>query len=65
MKYQQPKKVPVPNVAGYPQTESDMGTVKTVFGTWPDNAKPNVQGTMRGTGAAVKGKRFHEVKARG
>lgn len=51
------KKVPVPNTAGYPQTEIGMDDVR-VKGKLPPGTKKKVYSAARGTGAAVKGKRF-------
>lgn len=51
------KKVPVPHTAGYPETEIGMDDVR-VKGKLPPGAKKKVYSAARGTGAAVKGKRF-------
>lgn len=51
------KKVPVPNTAGYPETEIGMDAVR-VKGKLPPSAKKKVYSEVRGAGAATKGKRF-------
>lgn len=49
--------VPVPNTAGYPQTDIGKDGV-TVKGRWPAGTKQKSYSTMRGAGAAVRGKKF-------
>lgn len=51
------KKVPVPNTAGYPQTEIGMTDVR-VKGKLPAGTAKKTYSEVRGAGAAVKGKRF-------
>ena len=57
--YKQPKSVPVPNMpdAGYPQTDIGKDGVM-VKGRWMSGTKQKKYETMRGTGAATKGKKF-------
>ena len=57
--YKQPKSVPVPNMpdAGYPQTDIGKDGVM-VKGRWMSGSKQKKYETMRGTGAATKGKKF-------
>ena len=57
--YKQPKSVPVPNMpdAGYPQTDIGKNDVM-VKGRWMAGTKQKKYETMRGTGAATKGKKF-------
>ena len=57
--YKQPQSVPVPNMpdAGYPQTDIGKNNVM-VKGRWPSDTGMNTYGTMRGAGAATKGKKF-------
>ena len=57
--YKQPKSVPVINMpdAGYPQTDIGMNDVR-VKGRFLAGTKKKSYETMRGTGAATKGKKF-------
>ena len=57
--YKQPKSVKVENMpdAGYPQTDIGMGDVR-VKGRFLAGTKKKTYGTMRGAGAATKGKKF-------
>lgn len=55
--YKQPKSVPVEKSNGYPQTDIGMDDV-WVKGKYPAGTKKKVYGTMRGAGAAVRGKKF-------
>lgn len=57
--YKQPKSVPVPNMpdAGYPQTDIGKDDVM-VKGRWLPGTKQKKYETMRGAGAATKGKKF-------
>lgn len=57
MKYNQPKSVPVPNTAGYPQTDIGKAGVWTK-GKFAPGVGQKEYGTMRGAGAATKGKKF-------
>lgn len=55
--YHKPKKVPVDKSNGYPQTGIGMDDV-WVKGKYPTGTKQKTYGTMRGAGAAVRGKKF-------
>jgi hypothetical protein len=57
MKTAQPKAVPVPNTAGYPQTDIGRAGVWTK-GKFPPSVGQKEYSTMRGAGAATKGKKF-------
>ena len=57
MKTAQPKSVPVPNTAGYPQTDIGRGGVWTK-GKFASGVGQKEYSTMRGAGAATKGKKF-------
>jgi hypothetical protein len=57
MKSNQPKSVPVPNTAGYPQTDIGKAGV-WVKGKYPAGTGQKSYGTMRGAGAATKGTKF-------
>ena len=57
MKTAQPKSVPVPNTAGYPQTDIGKAGVWTK-GKFAPGVGQKEYGTMRGAGAATKGKKF-------
>lgn len=58
--YKQPKSVPVLNVAGYPETGVNNDDI-LVKGKYPPGTKVKTFSTMRGAGAAVKGKKFREA----
>lgn len=53
------KKVPVPNMpdAGYPQTDIGKNDIM-VKGRWLAGTGVKTYGTVRGAGAATKGKKF-------
>lgn len=51
------KSVPVPDCCGYPQTDIGKAGVM-VKGRWPSGTGQKQYSTMRGTGAATKGKKF-------
>jgi hypothetical protein len=53
----QPKKVPVPHVSGYPETGIGMDDVQ-VKGKYMAGTGKKQYHTVRGAGAARKGKRF-------
>lgn len=57
--YKKPKSVKVENMpdAGYPQTDIGMDDVR-VKGRFMAGTKQKTYGTIRGTGAATKGKKF-------
>jgi hypothetical protein len=57
MKSNKPKSVPVPNTAGYPQTDIGKAGVLTK-GKFAPGVGQKEYGTMRGAGAATKGKKF-------
>lgn len=57
MKAAQPKSVPVPDTAGYPQTDIGRAGVLTK-GKFAPGVGQKEYGTVRGAGAAVKGKKF-------
>lgn len=57
MKTMQPKKVPVPNTAGYPETDIGKDDVR-VKGRFMSGTGMKTYGTVRGAGAAARGKRF-------
>jgi hypothetical protein len=57
MKSSQPKSVPTPNTAGYPQTDIGKAGVWTK-GKFAPGVGQKSYSTMRGTGAATKGKKF-------
>lgn len=57
MKSSQPKKVPVPHTAGYPETGIGMDDV-LVKGKYMAGTGKKQYSTVRGAGAARKGKRF-------
>ena len=57
MKTAQPKSVPVPNVAGYPQTDIGKAGVWTK-GKFAPGVGQKEYSTMRGAGAATKGTKF-------
>lgn len=57
MEYKKPKSVPVEKSNGYPQT--DIGKDGTMTkGRWMSDIKQKKYGTMRGAGAATRGKKF-------
>jgi len=51
------KKVPVPNTGGYPQTGIGLDDVLVKGKVFPGTSQKSY-GTMRGAGAAVRGKKF-------
>lgn len=55
--YKQPKPVHEDLGSGYPQTGIGKNGVM-VKGRWPSGTKMKQYSTMRGTGAATKGKKF-------
>ena len=55
--YHKPKSVPVPDMNGYPQTDIGKDGVM-VKGRWPAGTGTKKYETMRGAGAATKGKKF-------
>jgi hypothetical protein len=60
MEYRKPKSVPVipgSGGGGYPQTDIGKDDVM-VKGRWMSGVKNKTYGTMRGAGAATKGKKF-------
>jgi hypothetical protein len=57
MKTNQPKSVPAPNTAGYPQTDIGRAGVWTK-GKFPPSVGQKEYSTMRGAGAATKGTKF-------
>jgi hypothetical protein len=57
MKTAQPKSVPVPNTAGYPQTDIGKAGVLTK-GKFAPGVGQKEYSTMRGAGAATKGTKF-------
>jgi len=57
MKNKQPTKIPVPHTAGYPETGIGKDDVQ-VKGRFMAGTGNKVYSTMRGAGAAVRGKRF-------
>jgi hypothetical protein len=57
MKSNQPKSVPVPNTAGYPQTDIGKAGVWTK-GKFAPGVGQKEYSTMRGAGAATKGTKF-------
>jgi len=59
-KYEQPKSVPVPNVAGYPSTDIGKNDVM-VCGKYPSGTGTKTFSKARGAGAAVKGFMFREA----
>jgi hypothetical protein len=59
-KYQQPVSLPTSDVgSGYPQKDFDKDNV-LVKGRWPSGTGKKTKLTMRGTGAAERGKGFME-----
>lgn len=56
-KYKQPESLPVKPGSGYPQTDIGKSNVM-VKGRWPSDTKQKTYGTIRGCGAATKGKKF-------
>jgi hypothetical protein len=57
MKTAQPKSVPVPDTAGYPQTDIGRAGVWTK-GKFAPGVGQKEYSTMRGAGAATKGTKF-------
>lgn len=57
MKTDKIKQVPVPNTAGYPQTDIGKDDIM-VMGRWLSGTKQKSYEDARGTGAATKGKKF-------
>lgn len=55
--YHKPKPVKVAPGNGYPQTDIGKNNVM-VKGRWPSDTKQKTYSTMRGAGAATKGKKF-------
>jgi len=51
------KNVPIEPGSGYPQTDIGKDGV-TVKGRWPSDTKQKSYKTMRGAGAATKGKKY-------
>lgn len=60
MATKQPKIVPTPAVAGYGNNTVNLDAVQDAFGKYPSDAQQKVTKTMRGAGAATKGKTFKE-----
>jgi hypothetical protein len=55
--YKQPQSVKVAAGNGYPQTDIGKNNIM-VKGRWPSDTGMKTYGTMRGAGAATKGKKF-------
>jgi hypothetical protein len=60
--YKQPQLVKVHAGNGYPQTDIGKNGI-TVKGRWPEGTKQKQYSTMRGAGAATKGKKFLNMES--